>query len=340
MKTIFKFELKIRKQMIKQKTSTFSELLPLRGNLIWTLSYFGHYTFMKYVLSILVFSFSIIVCKGQSSMVKTATPVSDLGHIDVILDSTTYYSIKNNSFLQNEFGVFYSDTAYYGGKPSYDLYVLGHLNFLHLSLAKGFWNNQQGGGVLVFQTRKPNMKDSLLTAWKQFYKDSLFIHTYKGDGFTLEEIMAWYKTDTSKSKEPKFFANLTSYSTEAYSSWGITDSVVNAGLSMKRFMESWGGKDLDNKLFHSITELYMTINKKEFKEIKSSLLATGYKKKRNVFTHSFNPVIYITESEEKGKSKYSKIKFKLNRPVAESEIVFSPRATLKLNGDEAWFIFK
>ncbi len=248
---------------------------------------------MKYILTVTVFYLfiSTIVCEAQSSKPNKATPVSDLGHIDVILDSVTYFAIKNDSFIQKEFGVLNIDTAYYGGKPSYDLYILGHLNFLHLSLAKGFWNNQQGGGVLVFQTRKPSLKDSLLSSWKHFYKDSLIVHTYKGSDFTLDEIMAWYKTDTSKSKEPYVFANLTTYSAEAYRNWGITDSIVDAGLSMKRFMESWGGNELNNKLFHSITELHMNINQKEFKEIQSSLLATGYKENKKVFTHSFNPTI-------------------------------------------------
>ncbi|MEO6346425.1 MAG: DUF5829 family protein [Aquaticitalea sp.] len=297
---------------------------------------------MKHTLTCIVLSMliSTVVCEAQTSKSIAAYPVSDLAHIDVILDSITYYAIRNDPFMQNEFGVVEIDTAYYGGKPSYDLYILGQLNFLHLSLAKGFWDNQQGGGVLVFQTRKPNMKEPLFNSWKAFYKDSLFIHTYKGNEFTLDEVMAWYKTDTLKAKEPNIFANLTSYSADAYHNWGITDSIVDSGLSMKKFMESWGGKELENKLFRSITELHMTINQQEFKEIKSSLLANGYEENKNVFTHSFNPHVYITVNEETGNPKYSKVKFKLIKPVAIREIVFSPSTTLQLNGDVAWFLFK
>ncbi|HEV8080015.1 MAG TPA: hypothetical protein VGP43_04835 [Chitinophagaceae bacterium] len=66
---------------------------------------------MKYTLSILVFYlFFVVVCKGQSSTLKTASPVSDLGHIDVIIDSATYYAIKNHSFIHKEFGVLEIDT--------------------------------------------------------------------------------------------------------------------------------------------------------------------------------------------------------------------------------------
>ena len=293
---------------------------------------------MKNILLATFFAVLFFACNNQPSKIKSERPVSDLGHIDLILDSVTYFAIKSDSFMQKEFGVFNADTNYYGGKPSYDLYILGHLNFLHLSLAKGYWNNQRGAGVLVFQTRKPGMKDSLLNSWKQFYKDSLFVHTFKGSDFTLDEVMAWYKSDSTVQKEARIFANLTSFSTEAYRNWGITDSVVNAGLSMKQFMGDWGGVDLKNKLFNSITELHMTTNQKEFEEIKSSLLATGYQANKNTFTHLFNPTIYINVSEEKGKSKYSEVKFNLNRSITEREIIFSPHATLKLKGNEGWLL--
>lgn len=266
-------------------------------------------------------------------------PASDLCHIDIILDSSTYQAIKNDPFMQKEFGVLNVDTAYYGGKPSYDLYLLGNLNFLHLSLAKGFWKNQAGGGVLVFQTRKPGMIDSVLISWKQFYKDSLTIHTYKSSDFTLDEVMTWHKSDSLKPKAPTLFANLTSYSADAYRNWGISDSIVNAGLSMKRFMESWAGDELKDKLFHSIEELHMTINPKELKEIRSALLANGYRQDEDTFTHAYSPIIYVSISEDVGRPKYSKVKFSVNDPTLEKEIVFSSRATLKLRSGDGWFIF-
>ncbi len=294
---------------------------------------------MKEILLIaIVASLSMIGCTEQTKKF-VLDPISDLGHIDVILDSTTWYAIKNDSFIQNEFSVLNVDTAYYGGKPSYDLYLLGNSNFLHLSLAKGFWNYQQGGGVLVFQTQKPGQKDTLLNSWQQFYADSLYVHTFKGSDFTIDEVMAWYKDDTAKAKEATLFANLTTYSADAYRNWGITDSIVNEGLAMKQFMGSWGGEQLNTKLFNSITELHMTINQQEFKEIKSALLSIGYEEKKNNFTHVVNPPIFITISEEKTRSKYSQVKFKLNNSIAEKEIVFSSKTTLKLSGNEAWLIF-
>ena len=280
----------------------------------------------------------LFVCLSCNESVKQdnkPTPLSDLAHIDIILDSATWAAVKSDSFISKEFAVINSDTAHYGGKPSYDLYLLGRLNFLHLSQAKEFWSGQRGGGVLVFQTQKPGLKDSLLNSWKQFYKDSLFIHTYKGSDFTLNEILAWYKKDSTKPKLPSLFANLTTYSADAYKNWGITDSIVNAGLALKQFMSDWGGEELKNKLFHSITELHMTINEREFVEIRSALLATGYKEENKIFTHSFNPPVYITVTNASVNSKYTRVKFKLTRKADKREIVFSPSAKLLIDNDAA-----
>ncbi len=293
---------------------------------------------MKYFFCISISIVILCACNETKKETQIAGPISDLCHIDLIVDTATWFAIKNDSFFQKEFAVLETDTAYYGGKPSYDLYVLGQLNFLHISQAKGFWAHQKGGGVLVFQTQKPGMKDALVAAWKHFYKDSLYQHTYKGPDFTMEEIMPWYKSDTTKPKEATIFPNLTSYSADAYKNWGITDSIVNAGLAMKQFMVSWGGKELESRLFDAITELHMTINQKEFVEIRSALLCMGYAEKNNTFTHSFNPSVYITVTEEKGKPKYSQVKFRLTRTVEGKEIVLSPSLTLKLNGTDGWLL--
>jgi hypothetical protein len=186
---------------------------------------------------------------------------------------------------------------------------------------------------MVFQSQKPAMKDSLLASWKQYYHDSLDVHTYKNSEFTLDEIIVFW--DSTKPKKPALYADVTSYSADAYKTWGITDSFINAGLALKQFMSSWGGEELENRLFHSITELHLSINQKEFTEIRSALLATGYKEENNKFIQENNPTVFINVTEEKGKSKYSKVKFSLTKNFGSKDIVFSPLLTLKLNGTEA-----
>src|SRR5688500_11373594 len=101
-------------------------------------------------ISATIFCSACTMPASKTEAQKFAGPASDLGHIDVILDSATWFAIKNDSFIQNEFSVVELDTIHYGGKPSYDVYLLGLNNFMHLSLAKEFWKNQQKGGAIVF----------------------------------------------------------------------------------------------------------------------------------------------------------------------------------------------
>ena len=283
---------------------------------------------MKYLIVV-----CLLLCACTRHTEKNIAPATDLAHIDIILDSATWTAVKNDSFMQKEFAVMHNDTAVYSGKNSYDIYLLGELNFLHLSQAKDFWKDRSGGGTLVFQSQKPGMKDSLLASWKYYYPDSLRSITYKGNDFTLYEIIAAY--DSTKPKKPEMFADLSSYSTDAYKNWGITDSVINAGLSLKQFMSDWAGEEGSGKLFKSITELYLNIDQKEFIEIRSALLATGYKEEENKFIHTNNPTVFINKTENNSIPKYSKIKLSLTKNIAPKEIVFSPQLSLKLNGYEA-----
>lgn len=91
---------------------------------------------------------------------------------------------------------------------------------------------------MIFQSEKPGQKDSLIIAWKQYYKDSIYAHTVKEEDFTLDEVMACYKLDTSKPAEANVFPILATYSADAYKNWGITDSIVDASLALNQFMAS------------------------------------------------------------------------------------------------------
>ena len=63
------------------------------------------------ILATLIITLSFWGCTEQISKSVNA-PISYLGHIDLILDLVTWYAIKNDSFIQNEFGVLNVDTAY------------------------------------------------------------------------------------------------------------------------------------------------------------------------------------------------------------------------------------
>ena len=271
---------------------------------------------MKQLLTIILAASCFSSC-NDSRKVFTA-PVSDLAHVDLILDSAAFYAIMQDSFLTNDFAVFSQDTTLYS-KPSYDIYLTGREAFLHISLAKEYWANKAGSAVMIFQTRKPGMDDSLNQAWKQFYKDSLNYHTFKGGDFELGEILPYRKKDSTKRVEPNFTPILTSYSTQGYKNWGFNDSVITNGLSMKEFMNSWD-KNTQSKLFNKIKSLHVQLTQQEFNEMESASSTMGYTKQTNGFMHAFNPAVYYTITETNVIPKYKKIEIELAAKAPERTI--------------------
>lgn len=256
---------------------------------------------------ILLLSICINGCKEKNE--KMQAPVSDLGHVDLVLDSAAFHAILQDSFLRKEFAVVAQDTTMYS-TPSYDIYLLGREAFLHISLAKEYWENKAGSGVMIFQSRKPGKKDSLLMAWKQVYSDSLLVHTFEGGDFKLDEIMPYRKKDSSLAVEPRLTPILTSYSTQAYKNWGFNDSVISNGLSMQEFMNSWDIHS-QSKLFKKIKSLHVQVTKQELAEMESALKAMGYTKQNNRFVHEFNPVVHFAITGTNVAPKYTKIEIQL-----------------------------
>jgi len=259
-----------------------------------------------------------------------SAPESDLGHIDLILDSAAFHAVLQDSFFRKEFSSLFQDTTMYS-KPSYDIYLTGQEAFLHISLAKEYWNDKAGSGVMIFQTRKPGMDDYLNKAWKQFYKDSLNYHTFKGGDFELGEIMPYRKRDSSKTVQPNFTPILTSYSAQAYKNWGFNDSVINGGLSMRSFMYSWD-TTTKNKLFKKIKSLHVQITNQEFAEMESALETMGYTKEANGFIHAYNPSVYYSITETNVVPKYTKIEIELAEPANERVIQLGNMYNVQVNG--------
>jgi hypothetical protein len=283
---------------------------------------------MKHTFVIVTAFFFFTSCKEKN---KTfSAPVADLGHLDLVLDSAAFHAILQDSFLVNEFAVVSQDTTKYA-KPSYDIYLLGSEAFLHISLAKEYWKNKEGSGVMIFQTKRPGKHDSLLLAWKQFYKDSLNATSFKGGDFNTDEVLPYRKKDSLKPVEPNFTPILMSYSMLGYKNWGFSDSIITHGLSMKEFMRSWDSSS-QVKLFRKIKSLHVQVTKQEFAEMESALYAMGYVHNDDHFVHDVHPKIHYTITEKNIIPKYKQIEIELSKSTGERTLQLGTMYTVSVKG--------
>lgn len=285
---------------------------------------------MKYTkVTLLLTGFVLLISCNEEAKTFSA-PVSDLGHVDLVLDSAAFHAILQDSFLVNEFAVVSQDTTMYA-KPSYDIYMLGSEAFLHISLAKAYWENKAGSAVMIFQTRRPGKHDSLLLAWKQFYKDSLNATSFKGGDFNTGEVLPYRKKDSLKPAEPNFTPILMSYSIKGYKNWGFSDSIITNGLSMQEFMRSWDSSS-QTKLFRKVKSLHVQITKQEFTEMESALRAVGYTHHTDHFMHEHNPKVYYSITETNAVPKYKRIEIELTQSAAERRIELGNMYSIYVKG--------
>lgn len=265
-------------------------------------------------LIILLTLIGLSSCKKKEveKEIEIKIPTSEMGHIDLVLDSLAFYDVLQDTFLTEIFSVSSQDTKMYS-KPSYDLYLLGQETFFHLSLAKEFWENMEGSGVIVFQSLNPGVGDSLLQAWQTHYADSLYFHTYEGSDFQFQEVMPNRKKNSESSKQANFTPILTSYTKESYLNWGFSEDELKQGVSMRQFMKSWDTTTM-SKPFKKIKALAVQVLPQELVELESALMTLGYSKGTESFTHSIHPEIHYSIFEATPFTRYTKIEIELDDP--------------------------
>lgn len=262
----------------------------------------------NHLIVLILLQLGLYSCQEKEE--KFAISDSDLGHIDFVLDSIAFNAILEDSFLRNEFAVVFQDTTDYS-KPSYDIYLLGAEAFLHISLAKDYWENKAGSGVMIFQTRKPVLRDSLLLGWKQFFADSLYTHTFQGGDFELGEIYPYRDKNSPIASLPRFTPILTSYSAQSYQNWGFDSAGIKEGIPMQEFMKSW---DLESqsRLFKKLRKLSVQLTELELKEMESALFSMGYSKENTYYFHPSNPTIEYAITTTNQIPKYTRIEIEMN----------------------------
>lgn len=288
---------------------------------------------MKFYLILFVFAVSIISGCGPEKE-KIPVPISFLGHVDIILDTSTIRQISEDEYMMKTFGMSSFDTLMMGNQRSYDMFIIGRENFLHFSQARDYYQNQSGGVNLIFQSKKPEMKDSLMNTWKKFTDFALDVNVSSGTGFTLYEIMPMYSM--TNVTHPRVMPILTTYSTESYRTWGFTDS-LSSGVGMRTFMSGYGSSAV---LFDKITEVHLNATSKEFEILKSGLFAAGYSEEGTEFRLPGSGTVFVTVNENENINRFVSIKFSLSRVLSQPfEKTFS-RLKVSLDGNTGWFTYQ
>lgn len=271
---------------------------------------------MRKILSIPIILFSALACRETNS--KMNAPATDPGHIGFVLDSAAYFDLLNDSFLTNEFAQLFVDTSHHP-EPLIELYLTGREAFLNVGLAKEFWQDKGGKGIMMFQTRKPGEIDNLIRNWKQVYADSLNSYVHDGGGFKIAEVTPYLNKNDPSSKQPNMSILLASYTIPTYKSWGFSDSAIANGITMKAFMNSWDSRT-QTKLFKKIKSFHIQLTVKELKQIESGLISIGYAKEENVFKHDDNPPVYFTITAGNEIPKYTRIEIELAESTTQRVI--------------------
>lgn len=288
---------------------------------------------MKFYIVLTFFAVMVISGCGPDKPV-IPVPTSFLGHVDIILDTTTIRQIAEDEFMMKTFGISNFDTLVMNNQKSYDMFMIGRENFLHFSQAREYYRNQQGGVSLIFQSKKPDMKDSLMNTWKKFTDFALDINVSSGTGFTLYEIMPLYSL--TNATHPRVMPILTTYSTESYRTWGFNDSIAS-GVGMKTFLSGYGSSAV---LFDKITEIHLNATSRELEILKSGLFAAGYTEEGTKFELPGSASIFVTINENENLNRFVNMKILLSKDIPESYEKTFNRLKVSLQGNSGWFIYQ
>jgi hypothetical protein len=290
---------------------------------------------LKFLFFAVLFAFYAVGCGSDEK--DKPVPVSFLGHLDIVLDTASQRLLAEDQYMMVNFGMSFHDTVLMGNQRSFDMYLLGQQNFLHFSQAREFYMNQAGGVNLIFQSKKPEMKDSLMATWKRFTEFALDVNTSKGTGYTLYEILPIL--NWTNVINPRVVPFLSTYSFESYRTWGFADSLFT-GIGMKSFMASWGGEELKMRLFDKIVEVHISSTSRELEILKSALFASGYTEEGTTYKLPGSATIFVTVDENENKPRLSSIKMSLSMILQEPYEKTYNRLKVSLGGNVGWLKYQ
>jgi hypothetical protein len=169
---------------------------------------------------------------------------------------------------------------------------------LHFLPDKGFYKNRLGAVVLAHNSFTWKETDIILNHLQSFTKDSLYDRPYRSGRENTAHITIYENLADSLSLL-KFIPQLQKFSKENYLSWGYTEADLENGISQKRDMQDYVGKETADKLFKNIQSIKVTISENELKKILPLMKGFGYSRKGNKFFHEEVLKLYPCSFERK-----------------------------------------
>jgi hypothetical protein len=253
-----------------------------------------------------------------------------LNHIDIAVDSVTLHSLMNNKFISDTF----SSTKLFRDSTGTEILVRGQDHWLHFLPDKGFYKNRLGAAVLIHENFTWIETNTIIKHLQLFTKDSLYNRPYTSGGENTAHIHIYENLADSLSLL-KFIPQLQKFSKANYISWGYTEADLANGISQKRNMQDYVGKETSDKLFKSIEKIKVTASRDELRRIPPLMRAYGYKRTGNNFSLEGSPL--VTMKPMKKNIRKTSVHIKLAKPAAKRTISLSNNAVLIIDGYNAWF---
>lgn len=253
-----------------------------------------------------------------------------LNHIDISVDSVTLYSLMSNKFIKNTF----SSTKLFRDSTGTDILVRGKLHWLHFLPDKGFYKNRLGAVILAHENFTWLETDTIIKHLHSFTKDSLYNRPYTSGGENTAHVHIYENLADSLSLL-KFIPQLQNFRKSDYFNWGYTEADLANGISQKRNMQDYVGKETSDKLFESIKSINVSLSPDEMKRIPPLMKGYGYIRKGNKFLLNGSPIVVVTAMKKAKRSLI--VHMRLAESVFKQKIHVSDNALLILKGKDAWF---
>lgn len=253
-----------------------------------------------------------------------------LNHIDISVDTVTLESLINNKFISDTF----SSTKLFKDSTGTELLVRGKLHWLHFLPDKGFYKNRMGAVVLAHENFTWLETDTIIKHLQSFTKDSLYNRPYTSGGENTAHIHIYEHMADSLSLL-KFIPQLQNFRKSDYFNWGYTEADLANGISQKRNMQDYVGKETRDKLFESIKSIKVSLSADEMKRIPPLMKGYGYIRKGNKFLLNGSPVVVVSVMKKAKRSVI--VHMRLAEQASKQKIRLSDNALLILKGKDAWF---